>query len=158
MAEMSGLPEGVFLELATVAGLPGVDDPTWRRHLTIDEIAFCLGRRDTVSHLAARLLAKRAVLRSLGWSAGAKDNLPWQHVTIRRSSQQAPQVVLSGPLERWRRLHGLAVPAVTLTHAAGHIAALAWLVSNGPDRPGPDRPASEAAQRPVPTPRQDAQW
>jgi phosphopantetheinyl transferase (holo-ACP synthase) len=56
----------------------------------------------------------------------------WSDVTIRREPSGRPTVAVSDRLDRWRESRGLAVPGVSLTHAGGHAAALAWLPDTEP--------------------------
>lgn len=110
---------------ASVDALPPLADPGWAHRLSAAELAYCAGRRRAGEHLAARLLGRLVVAEALGW-----PGLPrWSDITIRRSRAGQPIVVLSGETERWRSGAGLAVPGVSLSHAAGHATALAWVPS-----------------------------
>ena len=214
------------LECAAVDDFPNPDDPRWADWLSTQELAYCAGLQREGEHLVARLLAKRAVFRTLGWpesgpgfgvgadtgsgaapaaagrrrraafvgppddgagsratvpgrvrpgrrttglarravlarrpvrpsdeepkwpagalglpggalgllvgSPGWPDPAPWQDVEIRREPSGRPRVALTGRLAEWARRRGLPVPQVSLTHAAGYAAALAWLPGGVP--------------------------
>jgi len=111
----------VHLAVAPVAALPPPGSPAWRTRLDPAELAYCLGLRRAGEHLAARALARRAVAAALGYADPS-----WRDVTVRREPSGRPAVVLSGRLDDWRRWRGLAVPGISLSHAAGHAVALAW--------------------------------
>jgi holo-[acyl-carrier protein] synthase len=109
------------VHLMAVADLPPPGD--WATTFTAAELAYCTGLRHTADHLAARAAAKRAVLAALA----AADPGSWHEVEILREPHRAPVVVLHGELDEARRAAGLPVPRVSLTHAAGHAAAIACL-------------------------------
>ena len=117
------------LAIAVVADIPPPTDPLWREWLTPAELAYCGSLQHVLDHLAVRVLAKRVTARALAWPG----EIPWQEVEILRRPAGGPAVELGDLLGRWRRERGLPVPGVSLTHAAGHAAALAWL----PGRPSP---------------------
>jgi holo-[acyl-carrier protein] synthase len=117
------------LVVASVAALPAVTDPLWRRLLSVPELVEYGSRRRAGEHLTARAMARLALASALGWPG----EVPWQELAIRKEPSGRPVVVLSGGLAEWCREAGLPVPAVSLTHAAGHAAALAWL----PGQPSP---------------------
>lgn len=109
----------------SVDALPPLADPGWACRLSAAELAYCAGRRRAGEHLAARLLGRLVVAEALGWPGPPR----WTEITIRRSGSGQPTVVLSGEMERWRSAAGLAVPGVSISHAAGHATALAWVPS-----------------------------
>jgi phosphopantetheinyl transferase (holo-ACP synthase) len=113
----------VAVVAAPVAALPAPDDPAWRGLLGAAELAYCAGLRRAGEHLAARALARRVVAEALGWAG----DVPWRDIAIRREPAGRPAVMLTGQLAEWRRHRRLPVPGVSLSHAAGHAAALAWL-------------------------------
>ena len=126
---------GLAIRLLGVAELPSVGNPCWAELLSPTELAFCTGLVRVTDHLAARVAGKQAVRAVLnlppqGWSGRdpARAGVLRTHdVEIRRVPGSAPQVVLGGNAERWRQAQGLAPPGVSLSHAAGYAAALAWL-------------------------------
>lgn len=111
------------VEVAALGDLPPEADPVWREWLSAEEFAYCAGRLRVSEHLVARILAKRAVAGALGW----RGPIPWRELTVVRDEAGAPSVRLAGSLERWRTERELPVPLVSLTHAGGYAAALAWL-------------------------------
>jgi len=115
----------VSLDVLPVADLPPAG-PQWRAWLTDAEMRYCLGFQRAAEHGAARLAAKRAASRALGWPVARLD-VPWSDVEVTREAGQPPRVTLCGALEAWQHEAGLPVPATSLTHAAGYAAALAWL-------------------------------
>jgi phosphopantetheinyl transferase (holo-ACP synthase) len=117
-----------YLEVAPVHALPPPADPRWRDWLEPAELAYCTGLRRAGEHLAARVAGRRAVLAALGLPSGASL---WPDVRIRRAPSGRPTVAVSERLDRWRESRGLAVPDVSLSHAAGHAAALAWVPGAG---------------------------
>jgi phosphopantetheinyl transferase (holo-ACP synthase) len=110
------------LMVAPVAALPPPDSARWRDRLDPAELAYCRGLRRAGEHLAARALARRAVAAALD-----RPDARWRDITVRREPSGRPVVELSGELDRWRRRQGLGMPGISLSHAAGHAAVLAWL-------------------------------
>ena len=113
------------LVVAPVAALPPPGSPQWRARLDPAELVYCLGLRRAGEHLAARALARRAVAAALG-----RPGVPWCDVSLRREASGQPVVVLSKRLDAWRCRRGLGMPSVSLSHAADHAAALAWLADS----------------------------
>jgi holo-[acyl-carrier protein] synthase len=111
------------LAIAAMADIPLPADPVWRHWLTAAELAYCGSLQHVSDHLAVRALAKRVVAEVLAWPG----EIPWQEVQILRRPAGGPVVELADRPDRWRRQQGLPVPGVSLTHAAGHAAAIAWL-------------------------------
>jgi holo-[acyl-carrier protein] synthase len=120
------------LAVAPVAALPAVTDPLWRRLLSAAELGRYGSRRRAGEHFTARAMARLALASALGWPG----EVPWQDVAIHKEPSGRPLVVLSGRLAQWRLEAGLPLPAVSLSHAAGHAAALAWLPGQAPDVDG----------------------
>ncbi|MFI7067129.1 holo-ACP synthase [Kribbella sp. NPDC050124] len=96
---------------------------TWWQRVSSSELAYCQDFVRVGEHLAARIAAKRAVTAALGWSGP----VPWRSIEILRTVPRPPVVLLTGAAEQWRRELRLPVPCVSLSHAAGYGAALAWL-------------------------------
>jgi holo-[acyl-carrier protein] synthase len=123
-----------YVVVAPVGALPEPGDARWRDLLDPAELAYCTGLRRVDEHLAARAVGRQAVLAALGLTAGSW----WHDLSIHRGPSGRPTVVLSDRLTRWRESRGVAVPGVSLSHAAGHAAALAWLPGTGsPSRLSP---------------------
>jgi holo-[acyl-carrier protein] synthase len=111
------------LAVAPAAALPAVTDPLWRRILSPAELIRYGSRRRAGEHFTARALARLALASALGWPG----EVPWQDVAIRKEPTGRPVVALSGRLAEWHRRNQVPVPGVSMSHAAGHAAALAWL-------------------------------
>jgi len=124
-------PAGLPLALAPVAVLPDPRDAVWRRWLDAAELAYCAGLRRAGEHLAVRALARRAVADALAWPG----EVPWDDIRIHREASGRPEVRLRGALAAWRHGRRLPVPGVSLSHAAGYAAALAWLPAHPPGSP-----------------------
>jgi holo-[acyl-carrier protein] synthase len=116
--------ETVTLELviAPVSALPAPADPVWHDWLSPAELAYCQGLRYAGEHLAARAIGKRAAAGAVGWTG----QMPWTDLEIRRQPDRAPDLVVVGDLRTWCHDQGLAAPGLSLTHAGGHAAAIAW--------------------------------
>ncbi|MEJ1105709.1 MULTISPECIES: holo-ACP synthase [unclassified Kribbella] len=99
------------------------DACAWHELLSPAELAYCAGLARVGEHLAARVAAKHAIVEALRWPGP----VPWREIEILRTPSRAPEVLLTGSIERWCRQSNLLVPRVSLTHAAGYAAALAWL-------------------------------
>jgi holo-[acyl-carrier protein] synthase len=110
------------LAIAPVAALPPPGDPTWRDWLSPAELAYCGGLRYAGEHLVARAMAKQAAANAVGWPGP----VPWADLEIRRQPDCAPELVVVADLRQWCVEQGLAAPGVSLTHAGGHAAAVAW--------------------------------
>ena len=61
--------------------------------------------------------------------------VPWDDIRIHREASGRPEVRLRGALAAWRHGRRLPVPGVSLSHAAGYAAALAWLPAHPPGSP-----------------------
>ncbi|ACY95820.1 MULTISPECIES: hypothetical protein [Thermomonospora] len=93
--------------------------------LSAAELAYCLGFLRAEEHMGARVAAKRAVSRLLG---GDLRHCRHQIELIREDTGPV-RVRLHGELLERAQRAGLGVPRVSLTHAAGRAAAIAWLGS-----------------------------
>ena len=98
-------------------------DRAWRQLVSHAELVYCQGFARAGEHLAVRVAAKQAIVEVLEWPGP----VPWLQIEILRTPASAPVVSLTGSIERWCRQAGLPVPQVSLSHAAGYAAALAWL-------------------------------
>jgi holo-[acyl-carrier protein] synthase len=112
------------LEVAPVGALPPPGDPVWAQWLSPVELAYCHGLRHAGEHLAARAIAKTVAAEVAGWT----HEPPWVDLEIRRQQLCGPELVIVGDLRDWCERQHLAVPGVSMTHAAGHAAAIAWTV------------------------------
>lgn len=98
------------IELVNLDELPVADDPRWHDWLSTGELARCAEFDRVEEHLAARLAGKRALGRELG--------LDWRRLEFLHQPHQPPYVLLDGEI--------LAGAGVSLSHAGGYAAALAW--------------------------------
>lgn len=90
------------------------------------ELAYCAGHLRFAEHVAARVAAKRAISRILGPAAQAG----WSEIELIRTAAGPVHVRLSRRLDEWRAEQlGIPVPWVSMTHAGGRAAAIAWLAS-----------------------------
>jgi phosphopantetheinyl transferase (holo-ACP synthase) len=110
------------LEVAPVEALPPPGDPAWAQWLAPAELAYCHGFRHVGEHLVARAIAKAVAAEAAGWPFEP----PWFDLEIRRQQLRGPELVVVGELRDWCERQHLAVPGVSMTHAAGHAAAIAW--------------------------------
>jgi holo-[acyl-carrier protein] synthase len=95
------------------------------RCFTPAERAFCEGRHDRASRLAARFAAKEAAAKALG----APRGLSWQHVEVRRAEGGPPSLALSGLAGAEAGRLGVARAHLTMTHDGGVAAAVVVLES-----------------------------
>ncbi|MEU5432026.1 hypothetical protein AB0G73_01465 [Streptomyces sp. NPDC020719] len=109
---------------------PDRHDERWSWWLTEGERAYALGLARAEEHLLVRRTAKEAAAQLLGWPGPP----PWQDMEIRRRAGGAPTLHLRGALADWAAARGLPVPRISLTHARGHAAALAWWPTEGAPR------------------------
>lgn len=111
------------LALVPPTQAPAPYDPLWTDWLTPGEMAFSHGFRRSHEHLAARKAAKEAVADLLGCPV---DHAMWQAMEVRRTPGAAPTMALHGaPARHLQSLHR-PHPGISLTHAKGYAAALAW--------------------------------
>lgn len=131
-----GVPQRLYGDLAEDSGQPAIlyvsamraptgssEHPDWRQLVSPAELAYCLDLELVGEHMAARVAAKRAIAEALRWPGP----VPWSGIEILRIPPGRPAVRLSGAVERWRHQLRLPVPRVSLSHAGGYAAALAWL-------------------------------
>lgn len=91
-------------------------------------------RGDRVQYLAARFAVKEAAFKALGtgWAAGVR----WVDVEVQNLSSGQPILLLHGGAAERARGLGARRLHVTITHTAGHAAAVVILESEGGDPPG----------------------
>ena len=94
------------------------------------ELRYCLGKRRTFEHMAARFAAKEAVLKALGTGLGQR--MRWTDVEIVVGVLGRPRVRLHGEVAAWARRRGLAQIDVSLSHTAELALAQAVSVWEGP--------------------------
>lgn len=98
------------IEVLTLSGLPDAADPRWREWLTATELTSCRGLARAEEHMAARLAGKLALAGEFGVTP------EWQEMSIGRRQGQPPTLLLPAG---WSA-------GVSLSHAGGYAAALAW--------------------------------
>ncbi|KUM78462.1 hypothetical protein AQI70_13430 [Streptomyces curacoi] len=112
------------LVLLSPQQIPPADDPQWEDWLTATELMYSHGFRRAHEHLAARKAAKQAAARLLG--------LPlvpdmWHAMEIHRRTGSGPALNFTGAAAHQLRRLAVPHPALSLTHARGYAAALAWI-------------------------------
>ena len=102
------------------------------RFLTSAERGYAGGRLRADEHIAARIAARQAVLDILGLDVLGWEAEPhWRSIEVVRGPAGDPRVSLGGEVEELRRSRGHPVPGISLSHAAGFAAAVAWLPETG---------------------------
>ncbi len=99
------------------------------------EVRYCERRARREQHYAARFAAKEACLKALGtgWGRGAG----FRDVAVLTDGAGPPALRLSGGAARRARELGVSRSHLSLTHSGGY--AVAVVVLEGKDRPGPQR-------------------
>jgi holo-[acyl-carrier protein] synthase len=124
---------GVGVDLLPVARMQrlATESPAIRETIfTTLELRYCLGKRRTFEHMAARFAAKEAVLKALGTGLGQR--MRWTDVEIVVGVLGRPQVRLHGEVADWSRQRGLAQIDVSLSHTSELALAQAVAVWGGP--------------------------
>ena len=104
----------------------------WARFLTSAERGYAGGRQRADEHIAARIAARQAVLDVLGLDVPGWEAEPnWRAIEVVRGPGGEPRVSLGGGVEEQRRARKHPVPGISLSHAAGFAAAVAWLPDTG---------------------------
>jgi holo-[acyl-carrier protein] synthase len=94
-----------------------------QRWFTEDEIAYCTSRARPELHLAARMAAKEAVLKSLHPAGDAP--LAWRSIEIGRDADGAPSVRLDGSVRALAQRRGAGPIHVSLSHCDEYAVAVA---------------------------------
>jgi len=91
------------------------------RVFTTEEQRFCLVRRDSVPHFAARFAAKEAAFKALGtgWAKG----VTWFDVEVQRQENNAPVILLHGTASEIAESKGVVRIHLSLTHTDNWAAA-----------------------------------
>ena len=105
---------------------PGIHEAIF----TGPELAYCLGKRRSAEHLAARFAAKEAVLKALG--SGLGQRMRWTDVEIVTGVLGRPMVRLHGAVEAFARRCGVTDVDVSLSHTAEVAVAHALAVGRRP--------------------------
>lgn len=125
---------GVGIDLVEIARV----ERAARRHgarfleriFTEGELAFCLGRKRSAQHLAARFAAKEAAAKALG--TGVARGVRLREIEVTRSHTGQPQLRFSGEAARAAAELGVAATHVSLTHSREHAAAVVTLEGASP--------------------------
>jgi holo-[acyl-carrier protein] synthase len=89
-----------------------------RRVFTPDELAYCLGRKREVEHLAGRFATKEAVLKVLG--TGWRNGICWTDVEVTNDPSGRPRVTLRGRCRQIADEIGLTEILVSISHIDTH--------------------------------------
>ena len=91
------------------------------RVFTAEEQRFCLARRDSVPHFAARFAAKEAAFKALGtgWAKG----ITWFDVEVWRLENDAPVILLHDTASEIAKSKGVGKVHLSLTHTNNWAAA-----------------------------------
>ena len=81
------------------------------------ELRYCLGKRRTFEHMAARFAAKEAVLKAFGTGLGQR--MRWTDVEIVNEINGRPTVRLHGEVAAFAERRRLADVDVSLAHSGG---------------------------------------
>jgi holo-[acyl-carrier protein] synthase len=108
---------------------PGIQEAIFTRL----ELRYCLGKRRSQEHLAARFAAKEAVLKALG--SGLGQRMRWTDVEIVSGVLGRPVVRLHGEVEAFARSRGLLDLDVSLSHTSEVAMAQALAVCRAPAPP-----------------------
>jgi holo-[acyl-carrier protein] synthase len=112
---------------------PGIQETIFTRL----ELGYCLGKRRSAEHLAARFAAKEAVLKALG--SGLGQRMRFTDVEIVSGVLGRPQVRLHGEVKAFAERQGLLDLDVSLTHTSELAMAHALAVCRTPrERPQED--------------------
>ena len=84
------------------------------RVFTPDELAYCIGKKREIEHLAGRFAAKEAVLKVLG--TGWTNGIAWTDVEVLRDDDGAPSIRLQGRCREIADGQGLQKILVSLSH------------------------------------------
>ena len=93
------------------------------RVFTASELAYCLGKRRRIEHLAGRFAAKEAVLKLLG--TGWRQGINWTDIEVSNDPSGRPRVVLSGRCRAVADQLGLTDVLVSISHIETHAVASA---------------------------------
>src|SRR5437016_13252393 len=110
---------GVGLDATDIARITDVierhGDRSVRRIFTDGEIAYCLRRRGSAQHFAARFAAKEAAMKALG--TGHTRGVLWRDIEVARAPGGPPQLTFHrGAAARFAYL-GANSSLLTITHS-----------------------------------------
>ena len=104
-----------------------------RRVFTEAELAYCLGKKRQIEHLAGRFAAKEAVLKLLG--TGWQNGIAWTDIEVRNAPSGQPRVSLSGQCRKIAEQRSLTSILISISHIETH--AIASAVGVGPPGEAP---------------------
>ena len=116
---------GTGIDIVEIARFRKILAKTGERFLTrvftTEEQRFCLARRDSVPHFAARFTAKEAAFKALGtgWAKG----VTWFDVEVQRQENNAPVILLHGTASKIAESKGVVRIHLSLTHTDNWAAA-----------------------------------
>ena len=93
------------------------------RVFTPTELAYCLGRKRQIEHLAGRFAAKEAVLKVLG--SGWRNGIKWTDIEVRNEPSGQPRVHLTGECRRIADRKGMVDILISISHIETHAIASA---------------------------------
>jgi len=97
------------------------------RVFTVEEIGYCLRKRQSAESFAARFAAKEAGAKALG--TGISRGVSWKEIEVRRLPGQRPTLHWSGRAAELALAMGVVRTSLSLTH--GRDAAIAVVLVEG---------------------------
>jgi holo-[acyl-carrier protein] synthase len=97
------------------------------RVFTAGELAYCVGRKRELEHLAGRFAAKEAVLKVLG--TGWRNGIKWTDVEVVNEPSGQPRIRLHDECKRLADEQGLSQVLISISHTETHAIASAIGVS-----------------------------
>lgn len=141
MTVRSPVPEGLrirvgadILPVSRISRLVAENPGILAAFLTEREAAYCLGRRRSHEHIAARFAGKEAVLKAFGTGMGQR--MRWTDVEILNGPAGRPSVSLHGEVAAWASRHGLHDLDISLSHTAELAMANAVVLLESPSGKG----------------------
>jgi holo-[acyl-carrier protein] synthase len=98
-----------------------------QRVFTEGELAYCMGMKNPVPHLAARFAAKEAVSKC--FTTGIGKELGWKSIEVIKGKRQEPIVALDEGGQRLLKELGGKEVLISLSHTSIYGMAVALLVS-----------------------------
>ncbi|MFB3894037.1 MAG: holo-ACP synthase [Phycisphaerae bacterium] len=94
-----------------------------KRVFTETELAYCIGKKREIEHLAGRFAAKEAVLKVLG--TGWRSGINWTDVEVRNEPSGQPKVYLAGRCREIADELGITDIFISISHIETHAIASA---------------------------------
>ena len=92
------------------------------RIFTKEEQAYCLKRKLSAQHFAARFAAKEAGMKALG--TGFSQGIRWRDIEVVRHPGERPAITLYGKSEERAAAMGVVNISLSITHSKTHAQAL----------------------------------